>query len=183
MAAEGPVARITSAVDLFLQRWFLAIDFCVSSGAFLILLGINACRPFVSVPAGMRSMLYSTTVSLCGSLLGFLISAVSIIIALASLPQFQILKDSGALPQLYQVYFQAIFWLGAATAWAFAAMLIDTDASPHPWVGWVQFWLLLVAAIRTYRSVRYLRKMTVAAAAAPADADRARAPEPESAFG
>src|SRR5207249_620650 len=87
---------------------------------------------FVEALKGSRQQLYSTIASVAGSLLGFILTAVSIVLVLSPSPRFRILRESGQLERAYRVYFQAILWLAASTVLSFVALLLDTDRSPKP---------------------------------------------------
>jgi hypothetical protein len=107
-----------------------------------------------------RQALYSTSASLAGSLLGFAIAAVSIILAVGQMPRFRLLRESAQRDTVFRVYFQAILWLAVTTVWALAALVADTDATPRPVFAYGLIGLALISALRLSRCVWVLRVVT-----------------------
>ncbi len=82
--------------------------------------------------AGNRATVYSTVASISGSLLGFIIAAVSIVIAYSTSNRLSLVSSSGRYPELVRVFFGAIKAFGLATVAALVALIVDRDATPAP---------------------------------------------------
>lgn len=76
-----------------------------------------------------RSALYTTIAAITGSLLGFVLTAISIIAAFLQLPRFTQLRKSRALPDLFKIYFRTAQVLAMTTIWSIFGLIVDTDAS------------------------------------------------------
>src|SRR5438046_2622337 len=118
------------------ERNFLMIE-CLVSVAITVLLviGINRIYGEAAVMGalkGSRQALYTALASTGGSLLGFILTSVSVVMIFGQMPRFNLLRDKGRYNEAFGVYFQAIQWLAIATIWSILALLIDTDTAPKP---------------------------------------------------
>lgn len=150
----------------FYERYFLPIELVLSivlavafAAAFEFYFGRDVL--FASVDKN-RANVYGAVASVCGSLLGFVISAVSVILVFGQHLQF--LKDTGHYSTLFDVFFQAILWLAAATVWSFVGLGVDTAGSGRIWVLYAMAWLCILVAFRVCRCVWLLKAITAVAA-------------------
>jgi hypothetical protein len=109
---------------------------------------------------GARQALYIAIASIAGSLLGFTVATVSIILAFAESPRLRLVRESQHYETVYVVFFSAIKFLGITTGWALVALLWDRDSSPEVWVSYVALWTVVIAALRLYRCVWVLENVT-----------------------
>src|SRR5689334_25279705 len=79
---------------------------------------------------GNRAAIYGTLASVFGSLLGFVLTAVSIIIAFSAMEQLGIIRESAHYLTLYRIYIQATWLLALATLIAVLGLIIDRDHDP-----------------------------------------------------
>jgi hypothetical protein len=154
-----------TALKQYYEKHFLVLEFVASVFAaciFTLFLEFYIGRAnFFSSVDENRPNLYAAVADITGSLLGFVISAVSVLLVFGS--QLRFLKDSGQLPVIFNVFFQSIIWLAIATAWAFVGLLADTTGTSRIWILYVMLWLMGLAAMRVYRCVWILKKITLLA--------------------
>jgi hypothetical protein len=79
---------------------------------------------------GTRQGIYGALASIAGSLLGFSITTVSIVMGFIQVPQLQMLRESRHHQTLYAVFFSTIKYLALAVALPLLALLIDRDNAP-----------------------------------------------------
>ena len=79
---------------------------------------------------GNRAVFYSSVASIAATLLGFVLTAFSIVIAFASDGRFAFLKREGHLPSIYDSFFVAVASLGLTTIVSIGGLLIDNDRQP-----------------------------------------------------
>jgi hypothetical protein len=155
------------------RRHFMLAEF-VAAGFLFIFLVVWSLLVDRSVVldhlGGNRLTVYSTTASIGGSLLGFILTAVSVIIVFGEMPRFQLLRRSGQYRTVFAAYFQAIFWLAALTLIAFAGIFADTEARPSLWLPYLVIFFGLVSFVRVCRCVWILKRMTEIAIMPVADA-------------
>lgn len=109
--------------------------------------------------SGNRSALYGTLASISGSLLGFVITTVSIVFGFSTHERLSVVRESAHYPTLWRVFTSAIRWLGLATVFLLAALLTDRDGSPLRVSMYVCCFGLIVAVFRLARCVWVLEKI------------------------
>jgi hypothetical protein len=108
---------------------------------------------------GNRSCVYSALVSVFGSLLGFAITAVSIMIGFAGLDRLAVIRESKQYPALWKVFAAAIKALGMATVAALFGLIVDHDAAPVRTVLYFCILTATLAVLRVYRCIWALDKV------------------------
>ncbi len=97
--------------------------------------------------------LYGTLAGVAGTLVGFIITALSIVVVLGPQPQFHLLRAGGQMRTLVSVFSQAIMWLAATTLWSLLGLFVSVERP----VGWVvaavTLWLTVLTSLRVYRCV------------------------------
>lgn len=114
----------------------------------------------VSIIAGNRATFYATMASIAGSLLGFVITAVSIIAAFGSMPKFTLLRKTTQYAYIFTVYFNAIYWLAASTVLSIVGFVLDRETSPRRWLMMLAAYVFFITACRVWRCVWILQAMT-----------------------
>jgi hypothetical protein len=146
------------------KRHFLFAEFAASvamaATAVCAIELLGGRQPLMDTLRGVRASVYSTIASLAGSLLGFVLAAVSIIMIFGQMPRMKLVKDSGQYVTIFNVYFQSILWLAVATMWAVVGLLLDTDAVPRRWITYAMLWLVILVIVRMYRCVWVLQEVT-----------------------
>lgn len=114
------------------RKHFLLFDFGFSLVSLIIVLTLNNRNGYEILSdclSGGRSTLYSTMATLSGSLVGFAIAAVSIVIVAVSDNRLWTVRESPHYPTLWRSYFIAIGVLGGGTVISIIALLADKDAA------------------------------------------------------
>jgi len=109
-----------------------------------------------------RSGLYGVLTSLWGALLGFTITAVSIVLVFSQDPRLKLVRESAHYPTLWQVFMSAIRILGLATAAGLLALLFDRDppgGSPRIVFFYVVVFFSTLAILRLWRCVWVLDRV------------------------
>ena len=112
---------------------------------------------------GNRAPIYGALASVFGALLGFVLTAVSIILGFSSLPQLTIVRESKHYPMLYRAFILTTWVLGAACLAALLALIFDRDEYPR------RFWFYaaattgLAASVCVVRSVWLLEQIVLIA--------------------
>jgi hypothetical protein len=113
----------------------------------------------IPILASGRSILYGTLASIFGSLLGFTITAASIVIAFVDSPRLHIVRQSKHYPALWSIFFSTIRTVGLATLAALAGLLLDEGATTHTWILYPVIFTFLLACFRLARTVWALEKV------------------------
>jgi hypothetical protein len=100
---------------------------------------------------GNRATMYGAIASICGSLLGFTIAAVAIVLGYASNERLVIVRESRHYATLWRVFIAAMRSLGLATVVALAGLILDREAAPLPVVLYVCAGTTVLAALRVAR--------------------------------
>src|SRR5947207_3431345 len=119
----------------FYHRHFLWIELVLAAVATFAFWGgtrlVSSQDLVTNLLTGNRHALYGGIVTLTGSLLGFVIAAVPIILGFAQMPRLKVVRDSTQYPEVFRLFFQAIYWLSLAAIGALVSLLTDTDATPR----------------------------------------------------
>lgn len=98
-----------------------------------------------------RGTIYGALASIFGALLGFAITAQSILLALSDNERLEVVRESPHYETLWRVFTEAVRWLGIATFAAVVALIADRDAAPKIAA------LLFVATASVIASIRLVR--------------------------
>src|SRR6266699_830958 len=115
--------------------------------------------PLEQTLAGNRNAVYGTLASIFGSLLGFVITAVSIVLGYSASDRLQIVRESKHYPILWKTFIAAIRCLGLATLVAMLGLPLDRDASGRRWILNLCVFASLLAIARLARCVWILENV------------------------
>lgn len=147
----------------FWAAYFLPVDF-----AFATVLGIAFSFWVIKYQGGAiidavlksnRAPVYGAIAAIFGSLLGFVITAVSIILGFASSERLAIVRESKHYPALWASFTSAIRWLGFATLIALVGLIFDRDDTPRHFILCLCVWAFIVATFRLIRCVWVLERV------------------------
>lgn len=82
------------------------------------------------VLAGNRASVYGALAGVSATLLGFALTAMSVIIVCASIPQLAVVTEQDGFPDVIAVFFYAIRALGVTTVATLLALFFDRDRTP-----------------------------------------------------
>ena len=120
------------------RRHFLGLEAAVVIG----LTGLLACWMFFfdgvayvqELMQGGRSTIYGTTASIGGTLLGFSITGLSLLLSFSSSPRLSLTRNSKHYPTLWKTLAQATRCLGALTISALVCLAWDKESAQLPWL-------------------------------------------------
>lgn len=111
------------------------------------------------VLAGNRGAVYGTVASIFGSLLGFTITAASIVLGFSSSPRLRIIRESEHYSTLWKVFGATIRALGLATIVLLAGLIVDRESTPKHWVLYAAVFVFLLSCLRIARAVWVLENI------------------------
>lgn len=100
-----------------------------------------------------RSAIYGAVASVAGSLLGFLITSVSVVLGFSSSERLEILRQSRHYDTLSKTFIAGIRALGFATLAALTALVADKERSPHPLFLGLACYAAMLALARLLRCI------------------------------
>lgn len=115
---------------------------------------------------GYRVALYGALAALFGSLLGFAITALTVLIGFSQHERLAIVRNSSAYPTLWKIFTHAIWALALSTAVSLAALVADRDASPSMWLLVAVIFVTLLSAVRLCRVIWIIERIVAIVAAA-----------------
>ena len=150
---EGVIGTLPCIV---LITWFLVLD------------GTSYTNDLLG---GNRANIYRTTAAIAGTLLGFSMAGVAMVLNFVPSKRLTILQNSPHYPDLWKTFFQAAKFLGLLTITALVCLVFDKDTDPCAWFI-VPFCLFLsLSALRVLRVVWILEQI-IGLVSAPSPADR-----------
>jgi len=118
--------------------------------------GSNELKPFLD---GNRTAIYSTLATIFGSLLGFVITATSIIIGFSASEKLSIVKNSKHYKTLWKVFSSTIRALSFAVVIAFLSLILDRDNRPCSILLFFMFFTLFFSLVRIWRTIWVLENI------------------------
>ena len=141
----------------FWERHFLPVEFAIAAslaiGFAVWYLAFGGAAAADKILHNNRPALYGTTASIFGSLLGFVITATSIVLGFSTSDHLAVVRDSSEYPKLWKTFSATIRALGLSTIVALACLLFDRDASPNRWSAPVLTFVVLLSRLRISRTV------------------------------
>ncbi len=113
--------------------------------------GLRIVDPLLN---GNRSAVYGTLAQISGTLLGFVITALSIIIGYSSSEKFDFLRKSRHYHTLWEVLLSTIKVLSITTVWMIIGLVVDRDKSPVDFIVCMSIFFILLSGCRLYKSLR-----------------------------
>lgn len=106
-----------------------------------------------------RSDIYGAAATIFGSLLGFSIVLVSVVMTAVEAGRLRILRESDQYSTMWDAFLGTIKWLGAATIAALAALVLDRPGNPERWLVVILFLTTVFSVARLLRSVWVLENI------------------------
>lgn len=119
----------------------------------------DAGRTIDGVLTENRATVYGTLASLLGSLLGFVITALSILLGFSDSPRLEFLRGSKHYETLWRVFIKTIEALALATAVSLAGLFFDRESQPRSVIAYAVAWLLILTVFRVGRCVWILKRV------------------------
>jgi hypothetical protein len=100
-----------------------------------------------------RAVLYGTMASIFGSLLGFVITATSIVLGFSTSDRLAVVRESAQYPMLWKTFSATIRALAGATVVALLCLLADRDSAPKSWLEVPLFLVVVLSLFRLGRTI------------------------------
>jgi hypothetical protein len=157
------------------QRHFLLNEALLSAAlagaAILWMERFGGWKLAASLLQGNRGAIYGTLASIFGSLLGFIITAVSIALGFSASERLTIVRESRYYPHLWGVFMSATRWLALATVASIAALVADRDLAPIRGLTYA-VWLLAVLSVARIARCLWVLENIVRIATRPEEGKR-----------
>lgn len=153
--SEKKKSKIAAISNSYFSH-FLTYEWIIPFFILVILFeSLNSCykpfETFLQSSLTFNKTLYPIIAQISGTLLGFVITAVSIIISLLDKPIFKEFRTKRPASYLYKVYFSSIIWLGINTVMSVVSIFISG------YYGQFLFFIVVygstVASLRIYRTI------------------------------
>lgn len=108
---------------------------------------------------GNRSAIYGALASISGSLLGFTITAVSIILGFSASGRLVIVRNSPHYRTLGKIFTSSMRSLALATILSLLALIFDRDSAPVPILLYLCAWAATLAVLRLLRCLWVFEKI------------------------
>lgn len=108
--------------------------------------------------SSIRSSLFSSLITTFGTLLGFIITALSILMGIKENDYIKALKETQHFRDICLVYFNTSIWLGLATFYSIIALILDGNIIPIITIG---AFIYFVCFVRVARCLQMLRRIIV----------------------
>ena len=119
----------------------------------------NSGSFIASVFAGNREVLYGALVALFGSLLGFSITAVSIVLGYANSDKLEIVRKSAHYADLWNTFRSAIKVLAFATITSLIGLILDRDTLPNNLILYLNIFSSILSFLRVGRCIWVLENI------------------------
>jgi hypothetical protein len=140
---EALIVFITSIAFII---WFYCLDGAASVNAILI---------------DNRSAVYGTMASIFGSLLGFVITATSIVLGFSVSDKLTVLRSSTEYPKLWKTFSSTIWALGVTALVSLVCLLLDKDKHPFPVLTLILVFFTLISLVRIARTIWALEHIII----------------------
>jgi hypothetical protein len=150
----------------FGERWaeaFLRYEFLTSvlvTVLFFLWFEYLSGRELVNqVLYGNRSSIYGALAAIFGALLGFVITAVSIVIGYSASERLEVVRKSKHYADLWKIFISAIRATALATMAALLGLVFDRDSSPSTWILFLNIFAFVLVLFRLGRSIWVLEQI------------------------
>ncbi len=120
---------------------------------------VNAGSFITTVFEGNRGALYAALVALFGSLLGFSITAISIVLGYANSDKLEIVRKSAHYSDLWNTFRSAIKVLAFATVTSLIGLILDRDTSPTNLILYLNIFASILSFFRIARCIWVLESI------------------------
>jgi|GEM_PF-865751 len=138
-----------------LRAHFLLIEWVLPIGFIAVVLFFNeTLRHYLPIQVnGLRQTIYGTLTTIFGSLLGFVIAGITILISMGETPRLKLMFQHGLFIQVIGIFNSTAKWLAFGTFTSIAGLVFDRDGNPIWWYSWFVFSIAIVCALRVWRCI------------------------------
>jgi hypothetical protein len=142
------------------KRHFLEAELLISVAVALIIIfytrSIWSNSDTTSWISANKKEIYPLIASIGGTLLGFVITGVSIIIAFSESEKLRLLKESTQYKTIYDIYFSTIRYLAIATVTPIIGMIVNNGAI---YILYFLIWSIIISSLRIWRCIWVLENI------------------------
>lgn len=138
-----------------LRAHFLLLEWVLPVGFTVLVLFFNEPLRlyFPALINGLRQTIYGTIATIFGSLLGFVIAGVTILISMGETPRLKLMFQYGLFVQVIAIFNSAAKWLAFGAFVSIAGLVLDRDVHVIWWYSWLDFCITIVCALRIWRCI------------------------------
>lgn len=108
--------------------------------------------------SSIRSSLFGSLIGTFGTLLGFIITALSILIGIKENEYIKALKETQHFRDICLIYFNTSIWLGIATFYSIVALILNCNIVPIILIG---SFIYFVCIARVARCLQMLKRIII----------------------
>lgn len=142
---------------------FLIFEFGLSVVLVILLILTVQCFYLNDIVAhtfmGVKTSFYATVAQIEGSLLGFVIAGVSILLTMSESPAMIILKKSPFFRTIFEVFTSSAKYFALSTIISLVAMVSDKDDSLNMALMYLVIWCIIITILRLARCLWILDKI------------------------
>jgi hypothetical protein len=146
------------------KKYFLVIDFifCLLITFSLIVWSkyFNGFFVISNLLENNRANIYGTLATIFGTLLGFVITGLSIVVGYSTDQKLKLIRDSASYKQLWNTFLSTIKILAISTIMCIVALVWDNDQTPNEYILYIMFFFTLLSALRMWKIVWVLEELT-----------------------
>jgi hypothetical protein len=150
-------------IKSFWEANFLSMELILATVATLVFVAWSELvdnRVFLSqIFADNRQVLYGALTALFGSMLGFIITATSIVLGYANNERLEIVRQSKHYSTLWDVFKSAIRVLAFSTIISLIGLVLDKDLSPINFILYINIFAAILAFLRIARCIWVLENI------------------------
>jgi len=139
--------------------WELVLPTAVVFVLFVWPLAGYVIGPIQDTLDGHRAEVYGALASIFGSLLGFTLAAVAIVLSVAQSARLRVVRESRHYDELWAIFRSCMRWLAIATSVTLVALIADTNETPRIWLTGLALFVSLVGVLRIARTVWVLERI------------------------
>lgn len=144
-------------LPLFWRRHFLVVEgalvIAATIGFGIWYFGFNGAAATNAILKDNRATLYGTMASIFGSLLGFAITATSIVLGFSGSERLGVVRASAQYPMLWKTFSATIRALALGTIVALLCLLVDRNSDPVRWLIVPLIFSVLLSVFRVARTI------------------------------
>lgn len=145
------------------DKHFLAVELLISVVitlvVYFIIYFLNIEGKIMTTLNGSRAALYGTIAAVCGSLLGFVITGLSVLMVTGNSEGMKALKSSKHYKEIFRVFFSTSKYLGLLVVISLITLIIDRDSSPFFSLNILVLWGVIIATFRILRCLWVLERI------------------------
>jgi len=155
--------KIIKKIGEMYEKYFLFMEFLFSIFLTLITLWLldryNMQDEVMNILKGSRSALYGAIAGVSGSLLGFVITGLSILLVTGNNAGMNALRSSKFYYQIFKVFLNTSKYLGLLVVLSLVSLIIDRDTAPLFEVNMLVLWGVIIVTFRILRCLWVLENI------------------------